>query len=57
VKCSICGGTIQKGSGKIFVGNDGKISQFCSSKCNKNWKLGRVPKKLKWTSARKEKKK
>ncbi len=57
MKCSICKDTIHKGLGKMFVGNDGKIFYFCSSKCQKNWKLGRSPKKLRWISReRKEKK-
>jgi len=56
MKCSICRETIPKGSGKIYVGNDGRIFYFCSSKCQKNWRLGRTPKKLKWTFPEKENK-
>ncbi|RLJ09922.1 MAG: 50S ribosomal protein L24 [Candidatus Aenigmatarchaeota archaeon] len=49
VKCSFCGGTLPEGRGKMFVRNDGKIFYFCNSKCQKNWKLGRQGKKVKWT--------
>ncbi|UCC91583.1 MAG: 50S ribosomal protein L24e [Candidatus Aenigmatarchaeota archaeon] len=54
MKCSMCKSNIPKGSGKMFVRNDGKIFYFCSSKCQKNWKLGRVAKKLKWASSEKK---
>ncbi len=34
----------------MYVKNDGSILWFCSSKCRKNFlKLGRNPRKLKWT--------
>jgi len=34
----------------MYVSNDGSIFWFCSSKCRKNHlKLGRDPRKLKWT--------
>jgi large subunit ribosomal protein L24e len=50
VECSFCGKEIPRGTGKMFVKNDGKILYFCSRKCEKNMlKLGRVPKKVKWT--------
>ena len=50
VKCSFCGVEIEKGSGKIFVKDNGGIINFCSSKCSKNMlKLGRDARKLKWT--------
>ena len=49
-KCSFCGKTIQQGTGKMFVKNDGKILWFCSKKCEKNLlKLKRKPLKIKWT--------
>ncbi|NIO19480.1 MAG: 50S ribosomal protein L24e [Candidatus Aenigmarchaeota archaeon] len=57
VKCSTCKNNVQKGSGKMFVRNDGRVFYFCSSKCQKNWKLGREPKKLKWVSSTKKEKK
>ncbi|MEM5782605.1 MAG: 50S ribosomal protein L24e, partial [Candidatus Aenigmatarchaeota archaeon] len=36
MKCSFCGNEIEKGTGTMFVKNDGKIFFFCSSKCEKN---------------------
>jgi len=55
-KCSFCGNTIEKGTGKMFVKKDGKLLYFCSSKCEKNMlKLRRKPIKTRW-SRRYEKK-
>jgi len=51
-KCSFCGYEIEKGTGTLFVQKDGKILNFCSSKCEKNMlKLKRKPRKLKWTKS------
>ena len=56
MKCSFCGNKIEPGKGKMFVLKSGTVKYFCSSKCEKNWKLGRNPKKVKWTQTfRKEK--
>jgi large subunit ribosomal protein L24e len=52
MKCTMCGNATHKGSGKMFVRNDGRIFYFCSSKCQKNWKLGRSPKKTGWAKTR-----
>ena len=50
VNCSFCGYEIEKGTGKIFVLNTGKILYFDKSKCEKNMlKLKRKAHKLKWT--------
>tara|TARA_Y100000310_G_C20183016_1_gene579056 strand:- start:407 stop:577 length:171 start_codon:yes stop_codon:yes gene_type:complete len=50
-KCSFCGKDIPKGTGKIFIKNDGKILHFHNSKCEKNiLKLKRKARKLKWTT-------
>jgi len=50
VKCSFCGRTIEKGTGKMYVKKNGQIYWFCSSKCEKNMlKLKRDPRKVKWT--------
>ena len=57
VKCSFCGKDIEKGKGKMFVKNDGKILYFCSSKCEKNMlKLRRKPRDQRWTEAHKKEK-
>ncbi len=50
MKCSFCENIIEKGTGIIFAKKDGKILNFCSSKCEKNLlKLGRIPRRVKWT--------
>ena len=49
-KCSFCGKDIPENSGLMFVTNEGKIFWYCSSKCEKNVKLGRIPRKVKWVS-------
>ena len=33
----------------MFVRNDGSVYFFCSSKCERNHRLGRKPQKIKWT--------
>jgi large subunit ribosomal protein L24e len=48
-KCSFCGEPLKPGFGKMIVSVTGKITYLCSSKCEKNWKMGRDPKKKKWT--------
>lgn len=57
MKCSFCGKTIERGTGKIFVKTSGKQLYFCSTKCEKNLlKLKRKPRKVRWTQEfRKEK--
>lgn len=56
-KCTFCGNSIEKGTGKMFVFVSGKVNYFCSNKCEKNlFKLKRKPLRIKWTEAyRKEK--
>jgi large subunit ribosomal protein L24e len=49
--CSFCGEAIDPGTGKMFIRRDGTISYFCSSKCKNNAKLGRVPRRVRWTRA------
>lgn len=51
VKCSFCGREIEPGTGIMLVLNDGKILYFCSHKCLANYRLGRNPRKVKWTEA------
>lgn len=49
-KCRFCGETLRKGTGKMFVHTDGRISYFCSMKCEKNTlKLKRNPSHTAWT--------
>jgi large subunit ribosomal protein L24e len=50
MKCSFCSKLIPKGTGKMFIKNSGEILYWCSSKCEKNYNLGRKSKNLKWTS-------
>ncbi|MFC1786470.1 50S ribosomal protein L24e [Halobacteriota archaeon] len=47
-KCSFCGTSIELGTGKMFVRSDGDVYFFCSSKCENNFALGRVPRKTGW---------
>ena len=49
VKCSFCGKKIKTGTGKMFATNANRVYYWCSSKCEKNWKMGRNPKKVRWT--------
>ncbi|MEM3519253.1 MAG: 50S ribosomal protein L24e [Candidatus Hadarchaeales archaeon] len=48
-KCSFCGSGIEPGTGLMFVKNDGTIYYFCSSKCERNMRLGRKPHQTRWT--------
>ncbi|MFH1978564.1 MAG: 50S ribosomal protein L24e [Candidatus Aenigmatarchaeota archaeon] len=50
MKCSFCGEAIKEGTGKMFVRTDARVFHFCGSKCQKNQRMGRVGKNLKWTS-------
>lgn len=56
MKCSFCNKIMPKGTGKMFVKRSGEILIFCSSKCQKSYKMKRNAKKLKWTKAQQAKK-
>ena len=49
--CSFCGESIEPGTGKMFIRRDGTIFYFCGSKCQNNSRLGRVPRRVRWTQA------
>ncbi|MBI5798102.1 50S ribosomal protein L24e [Candidatus Woesearchaeota archaeon] len=58
-KCGFCGNELMPGTGLIFVYKTGKITHFCSRKCEKHTLfLKRKPQNMKWvTSAGKDKSK
>lgn len=49
MKCSFCGHELPNGRGKMYVRISGQLIYFCSSKCNRNYKLKRDGKRVKWT--------
>jgi len=48
-KCSFCGVILEPGTGKLLIKKDGSLYYFCSSKCESNFELGRLPRRTVWT--------
>ncbi|MFH0889879.1 MAG: 50S ribosomal protein L24e [Candidatus Aenigmatarchaeota archaeon] len=53
MKCSFCGNDIIAGTGKTIVRKDGSLSNFCNTKCERNFNM-RDPVNVKWTNAAKK---
>jgi len=47
-KCTFCSKSVEPGTGKMLIKKDGSIHYYCSSKCENNMKLGRIPRLTEW---------
>ncbi len=52
VKCSYCENEYELPRGMTLVMKDGTVKHFCSSKCRKNFKLGK--RKVRWILKKKK---
>ena len=46
--CSFCKGAYEFPKGTTVVQKSGDVRYYCSSKCRKNFEIGRVAKKIGW---------
>ena len=53
-QCSYCKKHYEIPRGLTFVLSNGEVLYFCSSKCKKNWNMGRRADKLSWITKRKD---